>query len=134
MQKQGEGGILFFTPLGNVDGRTLWHHRTCPPVPMVSPRSSICSWYTIEEGDSFIFMTSSLGNELFTKQNAKLLGSDVVAESTMNYFEIRQAKDGVDATQILVARSNGWTPNFAIRMMATAWGKILPNIEKFLLE
>ena len=77
MSAGADKGILSFRKLESVDGRPLYHHRTVPPVVIVSPRSNICSWYTIDEGTSIIFMISSLGNETIKKQYTDLLGSDV---------------------------------------------------------
>ena len=53
-----------FTKLDEtINGRTIAHHRVVPGVPLVSARSLICTYYPIEEGENFIFMVSSQGNE-----------------------------------------------------------------------
>ena len=67
------------------EGRKLAHHRSVPPMPLISARSMICTYYTINQSDEeFTFIASTLGNEpLVTGKHKDLCGSDVIAEVTI---------------------------------------------------
>ena len=64
------------------------HQRVSPPVPFVSPRSSIICYYYQEDGpdDNHTFCYSTRGNEALSEAMAEEIGSDVYSDVEVNFI------------------------------------------------
>jgi len=87
--------VLKITDVMPDDGCMIAHQRVCPPVPFVSPRSSIVCYYFQEDGpdDNHTFCYSTRGNEAMAEAMAGELGDDVYSDVEVNFIRAVARKD-----------------------------------------
>lgn len=78
------------------DGCTLAHQRVCPPVPLVTPRSSIVCYYVQDDGpdDNHTFCYSTRGNEAMSEAMSEEVGDDVYSDIEVNFIKTVARKNG----------------------------------------
>lgn len=107
-----------------------------PPVPLVSARSFLVTYYTINvSDDEFIFMLSSQGNDNIAQTKYKhIVNKDVIGEISINYFNWKVYTDdsgepaGVKVKQVNVGKPKGSLPNMIVSKIGKVGQQLLPNI------
>ena len=123
-----------------VNGRKIGHHRTVPPVPLVSPRSTLVTYYEIPGADQYTFMASSEGNEELVKKYADKVGSDVIASMFVNYMNFKPHHDssgelvGCKVTHVIEASPNGSIPEMVMKKMSAAQQDIIIDFCKAIMS
>lgn len=97
--------MLEITEIMKDDGCTLAHQRVSPPVPLVSPRSSIVCYYWQEDGPdgNHTFCYSTRGNEAMSEAMKDEIGDDVYSDIECNFIKAvarKNAQGDIIGTEI----------------------------------
>merc|ERR1712166_777350 len=88
------------------------HHKMKPGVPLVSDRSMIVTYYTIEGEGEFTWMASTKGMDAANyKEN---VGKDVIGTVNVSYFHFKATDAGMKCTHVSSSSPNGSIPNMVI--------------------
>ncbi len=114
-----------FKLIDNEEGHPCTHTRVVSDVPLVSPRSFICTMYSTEIGDAFYFITSDRGNEHLVEKHKEIVGEDVIAKYDISLIKFTPKYDasgevvGTDIIQVVQTNPNGDIPDFVKEMTAS---------------
>ena len=101
-----------FKVIGEVNGRKIAHHKMKPGVPLVSDRSMIVTYYTIEGEGEFTWMAS--GKNIDAASYKEHVGKDVIGTVNCSYFHFKQTDAGMRCTHVSSSSPNGSIPNMVI--------------------
>jgi hypothetical protein len=103
-----------------------------PDVFMVSARSMIVTYYTVEGDGGHTFITSSRGNGDLEKKYAANIGKDVIGTLEINYMNFKPSANGTDVVHIVVSKPNGSIPDMVVKKMTVAQSKGILKMAEFL--
>merc|ERR1712127_195867 len=115
---------------------TCVHQRITPGVPLVSARVLCSTYYHHTDGDDYIFMMSSVGNEhLYDMDEVKKAG-DVIATLDVNYMHFSPMRDSCDdicgtvCKQVVKTNPNGSLMDVLKKKLTQYQSKTLVNVAK----
>ena len=125
IQEITSASVLKITEIMVEDGCKIAHQRVCPPVPFVSPRSSVICYYFKEDGEdhNHTFCYSTRGNEAMAEAMAEEFGEDVYSDVEVNLVKAVARKDstgkiiGTEITNVIAQNPNGSMPRFLVDQM-----------------
>lgn len=119
---------------------TCVHQRITPGVPLVSSRVLVSTYYHHTEGDDYIFMMSSVGNEGLYDKAAIEKAGDVIASLDVNYMHFSPLKDSCDdvcgtvCKQVVKTNPNGSLMDMLKTKLTQYQSKTLANVAKDIKE
>lgn len=119
---------------------TCVHQRITPGVPLVSSRVLVITYYHHTEGDDYIFMMSSVGNEGLYDKAAIEKAGDVIASLDVNYMHFSPLKDSCDdvcgtvCKQVVKTNPNGSLMDILKTKLTQYQSKTLANVAKDIKE
>ena len=107
-------------PQENGRDQVAYNHVASDIPLIVSNRVFVVSYYRIDRGDEFIFLTTSRGNENLLEKYKEKIGTDVVGFQDFNYWHFKPFTDslgeviGLKCTHVVRTKPGGAIPNMLV--------------------
>lgn len=118
--------------IGEDEGHNVFHILSKPPFPL-SKRSTIAVQYMRNDDESFNAMISSKGTEALVKENAKLIGKNVLARTIINFERYIPFEGGYDIVTVVCTDPAGSIPDFLKKKKADKDASYPLTIANFML-
>ena len=117
--------IITGRQLEDFEGFPMLYQHVKTPM-MVSNRCTIFSQYDWADGDSWISLGSSAGNQQYAKDHPELIGKDVLCTLYFGYNKFTPSADGsgVDIEEAICVDTAGTLPDFVKTMIAKSNSEI----------